>query len=183
MCVNVSKNDTDCTLFDMLIDSGGLMSRTVLLTLRMLLVLLFAASVTAQTASGAIGATAQAGALATVLTGLILAGALCVEVVLVSVWMLLAMAADERIFADRTAADRWVNAAIAALAAGAVVATAGAVAVIVIQAGEPAGADVGFALLAAAAAGASAALALLVVVMRRLLHTAIGLRSELAEVI
>jgi hypothetical protein len=159
------------------------MSRTVLLMLRMLLVLLFAASVTAQTASGPIGASVQSGALATVLTGLILVGALCVEVVLVSVWMLVGMAANERIFDDRTAADRWVNAAIGALAAGAVAATAGAVAVVVVQAGEPAGAGVGLALLAAAAAGASAALALLVVVMRRLLHTAIGLRSELAEVI
>jgi hypothetical protein len=159
------------------------MSRSVLLTLRMLLILLFAASVTAQSASGAIGSAAQTGGLATVLTGLIVAGALCVEVVLVSVWMLLAMVQDERIFDDRAAADRWVNAAIGALVAGAVVAAAGAVAVLVVQAGQPAGAGMGLALLAAAGAGVSAALALLVVVMRRLLHTAIGLRSELAEVI
>lgn len=168
------------------------MSRSVLISLRVLLVLLFAGSICAQVASGAIAGAAQDGPLAPVLTGLILVAALCVEVVLLSVWMLIAMVQGERIFDDRARADRWVNAAIGALVTAAVVAGAGAIAALLItaipmtaplQSGEPEGAGWVLAWLAAVGAGVSAALALLVVVMRRLLHAAIRLHSELAEVI
>ncbi len=159
------------------------MSRSVLLALRTLLVLLFAASLAAQLTSGAIAGAAPAGPLAVILAVLVVAGALCVEVVLLSVWMLVAMVQGEKIFDERPSADRWVHAAIGALVAGAVLALGGVVAVGIAQLVEPDAAGWPIALLAAAAAGASAALALLVVVMRRLLHTAIQLRSELAEVI
>ncbi|WEO76141.1 DUF2975 domain-containing protein [Cryobacterium sp. SO2] len=159
------------------------MSRSVLFTLRILLALLFAASLTAQVASGAIAGAAQAGPLSGILLALVVTGALCVEVVLVSVWMLVAMVQSEKIFDDRGSADTWVNTAIGALLAGAVVALGGVIAVVIVQLGEPDAAGWPLALLAATAAGVSAALALLVVVMRRLLHTAIQLRSELAEVI
>ena len=121
--------------------------------------------------------------MSTILVVLVLAGGLAVEVVLISVWMLVAMVQGETIFDERAAADTWVNAAIGALLAGAAVAFGGAIAVVIVQVGEPDAAGWPLALLAAAATGASAALALLVGVMRRLLHTAIQLRSELAEVI
>ena len=156
------------------------MSRSVLGALRALLLVLFAGSLGAQVGSWLIAGAVAGGALAVVVVILIVAGALCVEVVLLSVWMLVAMIRQGALFDDRGHADRWVNAAIGALMAAAVVSAGGAVA-LVVQAAER-GAW-GLALLAAAACGASAALALLVVVMRRLLHTAISLRSELAEVI
>ena len=161
----------------------GLVSRSVLLTLRMLLALLFAASLAAQLVSGVIAGAAPAGPLAATLTVLVVTGALCVQVVLLAVWMLVAMVQGDRIFDERGAADVWVNAAIGALVAGAVLALGGVLAVCVVQLSEPDAAGWPLALAAAAAAGASAALALVVVVMRRLLHTAIQLRSELAEVI
>jgi len=153
------------------------MSRSVLGALRALLLVLFAGSLGAQVGSWLIAGAVAGGALAVVVVILIVAGTLCVEVVLLSVWMLVAMIRQGALFDDRGHADRWVNAAIGALVAAAVVSAGGAVA-LVVQAGAW-----GLALLAVAACGASAALALLVVVMRRLLHTAISLRSELAEVI
>jgi hypothetical protein len=159
-------------------------SRSVLLTLRMLLALLFAAALAAQATAGSIAGLAPAGPLSVILMALVIAGALCVEVVLVCVWMLVAMVHGDRIFDERGSADTWVNAAIGALVAGAVLAVGGVIAAGVVQlADSDAAAGWPLALAAAAAAGVSAALALLVVVMRRLLHTAIQLRSELAEVI
>ena len=156
------------------------MSRWVLSALRALLIVLFAGALAAQAASGLIAGTMADGALVVSVVTLIVAGALCVEAVLVSVWMLVTMIRQETLFDDRGPADRWVDIAIGALLVAAVVSAGGAVA-LVVQAAVP-GAW-GLALLAAAACGVSAALALLVVVMRRLLHAAIGLRSELAEVI
>jgi hypothetical protein len=159
------------------------MSRSVLLALRILLALLFAAALAAQLASGLIAQAAPDGPLRVILAALVVVGALCVEVVLVSVWMLVGMVQGEKIFDERGSADTWVNAAIGALLAAAVAALGGVIAVLVCQVGEPDAAGGPLALLAATAAGVSAALALLVVVMRRLLHAAIQLRSELAEVI
>jgi hypothetical protein len=158
-------------------------SRSVLYTLRMLLALLFAAALVAQVLSGTIAQAAPAGPLAAILMALVILGALCVQVVLVSVWMLVAMVQGERIFDDRGPADTWVNTAILALLAGVVVSLAGVLAVGVVHLGAPGAAGWPLGIAAAAAAGVSAALALLVVVMRRLLHTAIQLHSELAEVI
>jgi hypothetical protein len=163
--------------------SRTVLPRTVLLTLRILLALLFAASLAAQVASGTIARAAPDGALSTILVVLVLAGGLAVEVVLISAWMLVAMVQGETIFDERAAADTWVNAAIGALLAGAAVTFGGVIAVVIVQLAEPDAAGWPLALLGAAATGASAALALLVGVMRRLLHTAIQLRSELAEVI
>jgi hypothetical protein len=159
------------------------MSRSVLLALRILLALLFAAALAAQLASGSIALLAPDGPLRVILAGLVVVGALCVEVVLVSVWMLVVMVQGEKIFDERGSADKWVNVAIGALLAAAVAALGGVIAVLVVQVGEPDVAGWPLALLATTAAGVSAALALLVVVMRRLLHAAIQLRSELAEVI
>ena len=159
------------------------MSRSVLLTLRMLLALLFAAALAAQATAGSIAGLAPAGPLSVILMALVIAGALCVEVVLVCVWMLVAMVHGDRIFDERGSADTWVNTAIGALVAGAVLAVGGVIAVGVVQLADSDAAGWPLGLAAAAAAGVSAALALLVVVMRRLLHTAIQLRSELAEVI
>lgn len=159
------------------------MSRSVLLTLRMLLALLFAAALAAQATAGSIAGLAPAGPLSVILMSLVIAGALCVEVVLVCVWMLVAMVQGDRIFDERGSADTWVNTAIGALVAGSVLAVGGVIAVGVVQLADSDAVGWPLALAAAAAAGISAALALLVVVMRRLLHTAIQLRSELAEVI
>lgn len=159
------------------------MSRSVLLALRILLALLFAAALAAQLASGAIAQAAPDGPLRVILAAQVVVGALCVEVVLVSVWMLVGMVQGEKIFDERGSADKWVNAAIGALLTAAVAAVGGVIAVLVFQVGEPDAAGWPLALLAATAAGVSAALALLVVVMRRLLHAAIQLRSELAEVV
>jgi hypothetical protein len=158
-------------------------SRSVLLALRTLLILLCATALATQVLSGAMTGAVPAGPLAGILVVLVVVGALCVELVLISVWMLVAMVQGERIFDDRGSADRWVTAAIVALVGGAVFASAGVIAVGVVQLADPAAGGWPLALGAAAAAAASAALALLVVVMRRLLHTAIQLRSELAEVI
>jgi hypothetical protein len=149
----------------------------------MLLALLFAAALAAQATAGSIAGLAPAGPLSVILMALVIAGALCVEVVLVCVWMLVAMVHGDRIFDERGSADTWVNAAIGALVAGAVLAVGGVIAAGVVQLAGSDAAGWPLALAAAAAAGVSAALALLVVVMRRLLHTAIQLRSELAEVI
>jgi hypothetical protein len=158
-------------------------SRSVLNTLRMLLALLFVAVLAAELASGAIAGAAAPGPLSAILVALVLVGGLCVQTVLVCVWMLVAMVQGERIFDDRGSADKWVTAAIWALLAGAAGALAGVLAIGVVQLAEPVAGGWPLALAAAAAAGTSAALALLVVVMRRLLHAAIQLRSELAEVI
>ncbi|GGF39356.1 DUF2975 domain-containing protein [Subtercola lobariae] len=173
------------------------MSRSLLATLRVLLIVLFAAALAAQAFSGMLASTILEGSPAMVLVGLIAAGALCVEVVLVSVWMLVAMVEGGKLFDERAHSDRWVNAAIGALLAAAVIAVvgfayfgaaaairaAGTTAALSTSTLAPASISLTLCLAAAAAAGAAAALALLVVVMRRLLHTAIQLQSELAEVI
>ncbi|PPF77337.1 DUF2975 domain-containing protein [Subtercola sp. Z020] len=153
--------------------------------LRVLLVLLFGACGAAQVCSGLLATSLVGGVSAVVLTGLIVVGGLCVEVVLVSVWALLGKVRQGSIFDARGRADRWTNTAIAALGTAAVFAAAGFVyfALAPVQPEATAGASTVLAIAAAAAAGAAAALALLVVVMRRLLHTAVQYQSDLAEVI
>ena len=159
------------------------MSRSVLLALRVLLALLFGGALATQLTSGVIAGTVPSAGPATVLTILIIVGALSAEVVLLSVWMLVGMVATERIFDERGQADRWVSAAICALFAGAAAGLAGLGYFLLVQALSAAPWAVPLIVLTGAAAGAGAALALVVVVMRRLLHTAISLRSELDEVV
>ena len=159
------------------------MPAPVLVALRVLLALLFAgfaaAAVFAPSFVLSVFGKPQGLALAIVL----IAGAVCLELVLVSVWMLVTRAHDESIFDDRSHADRWVDLAIGALTAGAIVAAIGLVYFAAAEAANPSSATVAVLVVAAAATGASATLALVVAVMRRLLHRAMQLHSELAEVI
>jgi hypothetical protein len=159
------------------------MTRTILIALRAVLALLFAASVACQVFSVALAGSVVGGTAISVLAALIIAGALCVEVVLLAVWMLVGLVQSDAIFDEHGRADRWVDAAIASLVAAAVFAAGGLVYFLVEHSAGRSPADLALALIAASAAGLSIALALLVVVMRRLLHTAIRLNSELAEVI
>lgn len=159
------------------------MSRPILVTLRVLLVVLFVGFAAAAIYAPSFVLSVFGKPVGLALAVLLLAGALCVELVLVSVWMLVTMAHDDSIFDDRSPADRWVNIAIGALTAGAAVSLIGFVYFVTAQAANPSSATIAVLVIAAAATGASAALALLVVVMRRLLHSAMQLRSELAEVI
>lgn len=100
---------------------------------------------------------------------------LCVQVVVVCTWRLLSMVRQDVIFTEQ--ALRWVDAVIAAMAAGWVLAAAGS-AWAAWAGGEPGNAVLLFVLLLVAAA-----FALVVVVMRELLRQASGLRTELAAVI
>ncbi|QHC65732.1 DUF2975 domain-containing protein [Rathayibacter oskolensis] len=154
------------------------MPRTVLVALRALLVLLLLGSLLVQLSVGSVALTAlDGGPVDGVLVAVVVAGVLCIEVVLVSIWRLLTLARDDALFAGDHRSDLWVDLAIGAFVAGSVLATVGAVAVFAaVPAPLPA---LAFALVAVA----SAALALLVVVMRRLLHLAVEQRSELAEVV
>jgi hypothetical protein len=158
------------------------MSRPVLVALRVLLVLLFAGSVTAQVLAPSIAAGALRPVAAVMLAALAIGAIVCVEIVLVSVWMLLGMVRDQRIFDEDGHSDRWVNATIGALVAAAAIA-AGSFVFILLSADAGSAAGTTVAIVSATVAGACAALALLVVVMRQLLHTAIALHSELAEVV
>ncbi|MCU1481469.1 MAG: hypothetical protein JWQ19_2255 [Subtercola sp.] len=151
--------------------------------LRVLLIVLFGACVAAQFCSGLLAGSVIGGASGVVLICLIVAGSLCVEAVLISVWMLAGMVRDESIFDGRSGADRWTNTAIGALGLAALFAAAGFVYFLITQTGSSASTEVALAVVAAAAAGVAAALALLVVVMRRLLQTAIQYQSDLSEVI
>ena len=160
------------------------MSGRFLVALRSLLALLLAGAVTAQISCSAIADSFAADGFASaVLAALVVSGGLCVEAVLLGVWMLAGMARDERLFDDRPHADRWVNLAIGSLAAGAGFALIALVCFAIAVATQPAPLGWGLMMLAAVSAGVSAALALVVVVMRRLLHAAIALQSELADVI
>ncbi|MFB2596450.1 DUF2975 domain-containing protein [Herbiconiux sp. P17] len=158
------------------------MTRPVLVALRVLLVALFATSIVAQLFAHTVAESALAPVPAVVVTAFAIAAIVCVEIVIVCVWMLLGMVRDQRIFEEHGHSDRWVNAAIGALATAAAIGAATLVYLLFARATEtPAGLTI--AILAAVTAGAGAALALLVVVMRQLLHTAIQLHSELAEVV
>ncbi|WP_172582644.1 DUF2975 domain-containing protein [Subtercola boreus] len=159
------------------------MSRLTLLSLRSLLVLLFAGALAAQASSGAVATALLSGVSAGVLVGVVIAGCVAVECVLVSAWMLVTMVHRDRIFDDRAHADTWVNTAIGALSVGAVIAAAGFVYFAVWLVADPQPTTLPLAVLALTVSAAATALALIVVVMRRLLHTAIRLQSELAEVI
>ncbi|RFA13648.1 hypothetical protein B7R22_13430 [Subtercola boreus] len=151
--------------------------------LRVLLIALFGACVAVQIWAGSLAAPIVGGVSGVVLVCLIVAGALCVEAVLISVWMLAGMVRDASIFDGRTRADRWTNTAIAALGLAAVFAASGFVYFLVSQTQPSHQAEAVLAVVAAAAVGVAVALALVVVVMRRLLQTAIQYQSELAEVI
>lgn len=159
------------------------MTGLVEVALRALLVVLFGACVALQVGAGMLAASIVGGASGVVLVCLIVAGALCVEAVLISVWMLASMVRDESIFDGRTGPDRWTNTAIAALGLAAVFAAGGFVYYLISQAGPSHPTEAILAVVAAAAVGVASALALLVVVMRRLLHTAVEYQSELSEVI
>ncbi|RFA10956.1 hypothetical protein B7R54_18380 [Subtercola boreus] len=159
------------------------MSRSSLLTLRVLLVLLFAGALAAQVTSVALASETLEGLPAGVLAALIIAGAVAVEVVLLSAWMLVALVPGDAIFDDQGRTDPWVRIAVGALVVGAALGAAGFVFFAALQGVAPISAGPSLLVLCGAAAGVGAALALLVGVMRRLLHTAIRLQSELAEVI
>lgn len=159
------------------------MSRLTLLPLRALLALLFAGSLAAQIASASLASGALEGAAAGILAGLIVAGGLAVEAVLLGAWMLVGLIPGEAIFTEQSRADAWVRVALVALRVGALLGASGFVFFAISQAVEPTSSGPTLLVLSAAATGIGAALALLVGVMRRLLRTAIRLQSELSEVI
>ena len=100
---------------------------------------------------------------------------LCVQVVVVCTWRLLAMVAEDRIFSD--ASLIWVNTTIAAMAAAWVL-VAGSLAHLLARGGS---AGLSGALLLMLVAGA--VLGLLMVVMRALLRQATTLRVEMEAVV
>jgi hypothetical protein len=100
---------------------------------------------------------------------------LCVQVVVVCTWRLLAMVAEDRIFSDASLV--WVNTIIAAMAAAWLL-VAGSLAHLLARGGS---AGLSGALLLMLVAGA--VLGLLVVVMRALLRQATTLRVELDAVV
>ncbi|RFA12257.1 hypothetical protein B7R22_16655 [Subtercola boreus] len=151
--------------------------------LRGLLAVLFVGCATGQVMAGELAALIVGGVSGVVLAALIVVGCLCVEAVLVSVWMLAGMARTDAIFDGRRQGDRWVNLAIGALTVAAVVATAGCVYFLVNLVSAGSAANTAMAIVTAVAAGVVGALALVVIVMRRLLHMAIQYQSDLSEVI
>jgi hypothetical protein len=154
------------------------MPRSLLVALRGLLAVLLLGCVLVQAAVGPFAANAlDGGPIDGVLVAVIVAGVLCIEVVLVSVWRLVSLVRDDSLFAGDRRSDLWVDLAIGAFLFGAVLALGGAIAVLaVVPAPIPA---LAFGLVAVS----SATLALLVMVMRRLLHLAVEQRSELAEIV
>lgn len=159
------------------------MSRSALVMLRLLLAALLLASLGVQIVVPMTIGVIVHGTVATILVVVILAAGLCVEAVLVSVWTLVGLVRDDRIFDERGYADRWVSTAIVALSAAAATCGGGCLGLVIAQLVEPSSVGPALPVASGVAAVGSAALALVVGVMRRLLHTAIGLRSELAEVI
>jgi hypothetical protein len=108
---------------------------------------------------------------------------LSVLVALVAVWMLLSMVDEDAIFTAR--AFIWVNIIIGCIAFSALLATGATVHLMVADIPTP---DDGMDLLSAilgtgACAALGGAFVLLMLVMRQLLHKAVGLNAELAEVV
>jgi len=154
------------------------MPRPLLVALRSLLAVLLLGCVLVQVAVGPFALNAlDGGPIDGVLVAVIVAGVLCIEVVLVSVWRLVSLVRDDALFSGDHRSDLWVDLAIGAFLFGAVLALGGAVAVLAVVPAPIAA--LAFGLVAVS----SATLALLVMVMRRLLHLAVEQRSELAEVV
>ena len=103
------------------------------------------------------------------------AGVLCVQVVIVSIWRLLTLVASDRIFSD--AALAWVNAIVWAIGAAWVM-LLGVFLTVVIRWPDP-----GLPLLLFLALVGVAVLGLLMVVMRALLRQATTLRTDMQAVI
>lgn len=154
------------------------MPRPLLLALRALLVVLLLGCLLVQVAVGPVAREAlDGGPMDAVLVAVAVAGGLCIEAVLLAVWRLLSLAADDTLFTGGGRSDLWVDVAIGAFVFGSVLAAVGGIAVFVtMPAPLPA---LAFALVAVT----SATLALRVVVMRRLLHLAVEQRIELAEIV
>ncbi|WP_017594156.1 DUF2975 domain-containing protein [Nocardiopsis potens] len=110
-------------------------------------------------------------------------GVACVQVALVAVWMLLAMAGRDAVFTPR--AFRWVDTVIGATVAATLLALGVTVHLAVAEIPSPYdGMEVIAALGAAAACtGTGAAFAMLVAVLRSLLRKATDLQTEMAEVV
>jgi len=153
----------------------------VVLPLRILLVLLFAAVVIVQgfTLPGVLWRTTEESpGLAHLRWPLLVTGVLalvCVQVVIVCTWTLLTMVADDRIFSE--ASSPWVDAIVRAVGAASAVLFLGSG---YVTAG---GGSLGLSALLLASSLVAGALALLVVVMRALLRQATTLRTDLEEVI
>ncbi|MFI1705962.1 DUF2975 domain-containing protein [Streptomyces griseoruber] len=110
-------------------------------------------------------------------------GIVCVQVVLVAMWMLLGMIECDAIFTAR--AFRWVDVIIGAAVAATLLAlgVTGHLAFADIPAPDGAMQIIGALGAAGLAVGVGAAFAMLVVVMRGLLRKATDLQTEIAEVV
>jgi hypothetical protein len=155
--------------------------------LRVLLVLLFAASVVGQVLSwpGQIASVAQEepdlAHLRWPLTAVAVLGLVCVEVVIVSTWRLLTMVKADRIFS--TDAFGWVDAIVWAITAAWVLLLAASVTVGLTVYLTPELRDPGLPMALGGLVLAGGVVVLLMVVMRALLRQAVSLRTDMDAVI
>ena len=156
-------------------------TRRVVVPLRILLALAFAALLVAQVGflpalSGAMAQDSpELAYLRWPLTAVTVFWVVCIQVVIVSTWKLLTLVKHDRIFSD--AASVWVDAIVWAIAAAWVV-LVGLSIYVVLQASDP-----GVPLLLFLMVVGVAALGLLMVVMRALLRQATTLRTDMQAVI
>ncbi|MFJ6679319.1 DUF2975 domain-containing protein [Microbacterium sp. NPDC091382] len=154
------------------------MSRTTIVTLRILLALSLAGSLAVQVLVLPAAWADLAGAAPVwrvTSVGIIALWLVCLQTVAVCIWRLVSMVADDAVFSS--GAFRFVNVVIAAISVAAIL-TAGFATLL--APGEVAPGVVGIIYGAAVATGG---VALVVVVMKSLLRKAIEMRSELDEVV
>ena len=155
--------------------------------LRVLLVLLFAASVVGQVLSwpGQIASvTAEEPSIAHLrwpLTAVAVLGLVCVEIVIVSTWKLLTMVKADRIFSKD--AFGWVDAIVWAITAAWLLLVAVAVTLTVTIYVTPELRDPGLPIALGGIVLAGGVVVLLMVVMRALLRQAVSLRTDMDAVI
>ncbi|WP_225752624.1 DUF2975 domain-containing protein [Actinotalea sp. Marseille-Q4924] len=156
--------------------------------LRVLLVLLFLATVVGQTLSipGELSSLAQADAPAIArlrwpLTVAAVVGMVCVQVVIVCTWRLLGMVRTDRIFSRDAFA--WVDAILWALAVAWLLLAAGAGALVLTIYVTPEIRDPGIPMMLGGMVLVATVVVLLMVVMRALLRSATALRDDMDAVI
>ncbi|WNB84420.1 DUF2975 domain-containing protein [Cellulomonas sp. ATA003] len=163
------------------------LTRTVVVLLRVLLVLLFAACVVGQTLAvpGQFADIGQGSVDLTYLrwplTTIGVLGLLCVEVVIVCTWKLLTMVEADRIFS--TAAFSWVDGIVWAVAAAWVLLAGTSAWLIAIMLATPELRDPGAPMLLLGLVLVGAVAVMLMVVLRALLRQAAVLRTDMDAVI
>ena len=163
------------------------LSPKVVVLLRALLVLMFAATLLGQLLSwpGEIADTAREGSplapLRWPLTVMAVLGLVCVQVVIVATWKLLTMVQVDRIFS--ASAFAWVDTILYAICAAWTLLFLGATAIVTVIYFTPSLRDPGVPIMLGGIVLAAGVVVLLMLVMRVLLRRAAALRSDLDEVI